>query len=307
MDRPHSRPACRLRRLSRTGSLRTVGVRQPRGGSRALCDTPVRCCGTPRAPRRERSAYGRQSVSMSTAQDDALVVALARATVERAAPEELVIFPAASEAYLQGQDPSKATRGDPMLGFGVDAAVVLLAPVALTVAKEVLGFLRVQLKKHAEERGDDAVDWLIQPAVQPEGRGALRHRSRRRGGFRPRAGGCKCGSRASRRHRADRRRARAGARPRAREGEAAQAARREGAASRRLARRQPRHRVTLADPEAQGHRTPEPLRFPVRHDVPLRSAGRRRARRESLRLELALDRRRLGHARGRVGIPRLHQ
>ena len=98
---------------------------------------------------------------MSTAQDDALVVALARATVERAAPEELVIFPAASEAYLQGQDPSKATRGDPMLGFGVDAAVVLLAPVALTVAKEVLGFLRVQLKKHAEERGDDAVDWLI--------------------------------------------------------------------------------------------------------------------------------------------------
>jgi len=98
---------------------------------------------------------------MSTAQDDALVVALARATVERAAPEELVIFPAASEAYLQGQDPSKATRGDPMLGFGVDAAVVLVAPVALTVAKEVLAFLRVQLKKHAEERGDDAVDWLI--------------------------------------------------------------------------------------------------------------------------------------------------
>ena len=105
---------------------------------------------------------------MSTAQDDALVVALARATVERAAPEELVIFPAASEAYLQGQDPSKATRGDPMLGFGVDAAVVLLAPVALTVAKEVLGFLRVQLKKHAEERGDDAVDWLIHRLFSPK-------------------------------------------------------------------------------------------------------------------------------------------
>jgi len=105
---------------------------------------------------------------MSTAQDDALVVALARATVERAAPEELVIFPAASEAYLQGQDPSKATLGDPMLGFGVDAAVVLLAPVALTVAKEVLGFLRVQLKKHAEERGADAVDWLIHRLFSPK-------------------------------------------------------------------------------------------------------------------------------------------
>lgn len=98
---------------------------------------------------------------MSAATDDELVVALARATVERAAPEELVLFPAVSEAYLEGQDPSKQTRGDPMLGFGVEAAAVLLTPVALTVAKDVLAFLRVQLKKHAEERGDDAVDWLV--------------------------------------------------------------------------------------------------------------------------------------------------
>lgn len=98
---------------------------------------------------------------MSTSPDDALVVALARATVERAAPEELLIFPAASEAYLEGQDPTKATRGDPMLGFGIETAVILITPIALTVAKDVLGFLRVQLKKHAEERGDDAVDWFI--------------------------------------------------------------------------------------------------------------------------------------------------
>lgn len=98
---------------------------------------------------------------MSSTPDDALVVALARATVERAAPEELLIFPAASEAYLEGQDPSKKTRGDPMLGFGIETAVVLITPIALTVAKDVLGFLRVQLKKQAEEHGDDAVDWFI--------------------------------------------------------------------------------------------------------------------------------------------------
>jgi hypothetical protein len=98
---------------------------------------------------------------LSTTQEDALVVALARATVERAAPEELVIFPAASEAYLEGQDPTKATRGDPMLGFGVETAVVLLTPIALTVAKDVLGFLRVQLKRQAEDHGDEAVDWLL--------------------------------------------------------------------------------------------------------------------------------------------------
>jgi hypothetical protein len=98
---------------------------------------------------------------VSTSPDDAIVVALARATVERAAPEELLIFPAASEAYLEGQDPTKATRGDPMLGFGIETAVVLITPIALTVAKDVLGFLRVQLKKQAEEHGDDAVDWFI--------------------------------------------------------------------------------------------------------------------------------------------------
>ena len=98
---------------------------------------------------------------MSTVTDDELAVALARSAVERAAPEELVIFPAASEAFLEGDDPSKRTRGDPMLGFGVESAVVLLTPVALTVAKDVLGFLREQLKKQADEHGDDAFDWLV--------------------------------------------------------------------------------------------------------------------------------------------------
>jgi hypothetical protein len=98
---------------------------------------------------------------MSTVTDDQLAVALARSAVERAAPEELVIFPAASEAFLEGDDPSKKTRGDPMLGFGVESAVVLLTPVALTVAKDVLGFLREQLKKQADEHGDEAFDWLV--------------------------------------------------------------------------------------------------------------------------------------------------
>jgi hypothetical protein len=98
---------------------------------------------------------------MSTISDDELAVALARSAVERAAPEEMVIFPAASEAFLEGDDPSKRTRGDPMLGFGVESAVVLLTPVALTVAKDVLGFLRVQLKKQADEHGDEAFDWLV--------------------------------------------------------------------------------------------------------------------------------------------------
>ena len=104
--------------------------------------------------------------AMSTMTDDELAVALARSAVERAAPEELVIFPAASEAFLEGDDPSKKTRGDPMLGFGVESAVILLSPVALTVAKDVLGFLRDQLKKQADEHGDEAFDWLVKKLLR---------------------------------------------------------------------------------------------------------------------------------------------
>jgi hypothetical protein len=98
---------------------------------------------------------------MSAMTDDELAVALARSAVERAAPEEMVIFPAVSEAFLEGKDPSKQTRGDPMLGLGIESAVVLLTPVALTVAKDVLGFLRTQLKRQADEHGDEAFDWVV--------------------------------------------------------------------------------------------------------------------------------------------------
>ena len=139
---------------------------------------------------------------MSTMTDDELAVALARSAVERAAPEELVIFPAASEAFLEGDDPSKKTRGDPMLGFGVESAVILLSPVALKVAKDVLGFLRDQLKKQADEHGDEAFDWLVQEAAPPrrrqEGR-ARPPRLRRHPRSSPTSSSTRCASSRSRR------------------------------------------------------------------------------------------------------------
>ena len=73
------------------------------------------------------------------AADDALVADLARAVVEQTAPEELPLFRATSEAYFD--DPDVAERsgcGDEMLGFGVDAALVLVTPVALSVARDVV-------------------------------------------------------------------------------------------------------------------------------------------------------------------------
>jgi hypothetical protein len=116
-----------------------------------------------------------QSVAAATPDD--LVAALARATVERAAPEELPLFGPISEAYLA--DPSAlegSKKRDEMLGFGVDAAVVLVTPVALQVARDVLGFLHEQLRERAREHGEGAIDRIIarlvgkkdeEPAAEP--------------------------------------------------------------------------------------------------------------------------------------------
>ena len=94
--------------------------------------------------------------------DDALVAALARASVERAAPEELPLFRATSEAYFD--DPSALERPksrDDMLGFGVDAAVMLVTPVALAVARDVIQFIGTHLRARAEKEGEGAIDRVL--------------------------------------------------------------------------------------------------------------------------------------------------
>jgi hypothetical protein len=105
-----------------------------------------------------------------TGVDDARVTALARAAVERAAPEELPIFRATSEAYLR--DPSALQRRegkDEMLGFGVDAAMVLVTPVALSVARDVLAFVGEQIRRVARKEGEGAVDALVDRVAGRDG------------------------------------------------------------------------------------------------------------------------------------------
>ena len=100
--------------------------------------------------------------SVAAALPDDLVAELARAAVERAAPEELPLFTPVSEAYFA--DPSALEGGkrrDDMLGFGVEAAVMLVTPVALQVARDVLGFLHEQLRERAREQGEGAIDRII--------------------------------------------------------------------------------------------------------------------------------------------------
>jgi len=91
---------------------------------------------------------------------DSAALALARSTVERAAPEEMPIFAAASEAYLEGGDSGRGGSDD-VLGFGVEAAVILLTPIAIEVAKDVLGYLKEQVTELASKKGREGVDALI--------------------------------------------------------------------------------------------------------------------------------------------------
>ena len=94
--------------------------------------------------------------------DDERVTALARAAVERAAPEELPLFRATSEAYLNDPAALEQRGGrDEMLGFGVEAAAVLVTPVALSVARDVLAFLAEQVRRVARKEGEGAIDALV--------------------------------------------------------------------------------------------------------------------------------------------------
>ena len=56
-----------------------------------------------------------------------------------------------------------------MLGFGIDAAVMLVTPVALQVAKHVIGFLGEQLRERAREQGEGAIDRIIARLVNRDG------------------------------------------------------------------------------------------------------------------------------------------
>ena len=94
---------------------------------------------------------------MTGTPDDALIASLARATVERAAPEELPLFGPTSEAFFE--DPSRVGRqgGDQMLGFGVEAAMLLVTPAALSIAREVVTFVGDQLRARLRSEGEGAV------------------------------------------------------------------------------------------------------------------------------------------------------
>jgi hypothetical protein len=97
-----------------------------------------------------------ESASVVTAE---LVCELARGVVADASPAELPLFRATSAAYMRDpQSVLEARRGrEESLGFGVEAAVLLVTPAALQAARSVLEFLAAQVVGAAESETSDQV------------------------------------------------------------------------------------------------------------------------------------------------------
>ena len=91
--------------------------------------------------------------------DADLVSEVARSLVAAAAPAELPLFRATRDAYFR--DPQGVLQPRPgkeeMLGFGVEAEVMLLTPAILEATRSVLRFLVSQLQSEAESQASDAI------------------------------------------------------------------------------------------------------------------------------------------------------
>lgn len=95
---------------------------------------------------------------------DALVAQLVRDVLVDAAPEETAVFAAHEQEWLAGDGPTPERR-DEMLGFGAEAAVVLLTPYVVAAAKSVVGYVARTLADLAAEVATEAVTEEATPVV----------------------------------------------------------------------------------------------------------------------------------------------
>ncbi|MCI0561125.1 MAG: hypothetical protein MN733_21785 [Nitrososphaera sp.] len=84
-----------------------------------------------------------------------LIGDIARDLVTQIAPEELPLFRPIREAYFK--DPKKTLKGqagkDEMLGFGVGDAAILITPIVLGVATDVVKYIGEQLLQTIKQEG----------------------------------------------------------------------------------------------------------------------------------------------------------
>jgi hypothetical protein len=113
---------------------------------------------------REIPTAAGEAGGLSAADEQAIIEALAHSAVEDVAPEELPLFGPTSEAYF---DPARGTpagaKSDEMLGFGVDAAaaMVFVTPVALEVAKSVVGYVVGELQTALKDQAKPMIQGLV--------------------------------------------------------------------------------------------------------------------------------------------------
>jgi len=82
--------------------------------------------------------------------------------VTKLAPDELIFFDAASEAFFHDQDKKDRAAGpgrDP-LAFGLDEIVNLVTPVALAVSAAVMSELTKRTATAVVDRGKRGAGWL---------------------------------------------------------------------------------------------------------------------------------------------------
>lgn len=99
---------------------------------------------------------------------DERVREIARVVVSRVAPEELVFFDAASEAYFRDRGRREARTGRDPLGFGVTEVVTLVTPVALAVSAAVADELLGRTASAVVDRGARGLRWLRGKAGRAE-------------------------------------------------------------------------------------------------------------------------------------------
>jgi hypothetical protein len=99
---------------------------------------------------------------------DAVVADAAREIVARAAPQEMPLFRATSEAYFADPEKTLAENKpkDEMLGFGVEAAALLLTPVIIDVVRRVATALVNSAGDAVEKEGSEAVGGFVHRLFQ---------------------------------------------------------------------------------------------------------------------------------------------
>jgi len=99
---------------------------------------------------------------------DAVVADAAREIVARAAPQEMPLFRATSEAYFANPEKALADRKpkDEMLGFGIETAALLLTPVIIDVVRRVAVALVNSAGDAVEKEGSEAVGGFVHKLFQ---------------------------------------------------------------------------------------------------------------------------------------------